>query len=125
MEAAMNSAEASNSFSPFTLLKRPLERIHISKGMLKMRMSVMELGRFTLGAAPEASRISVLIILHRNRERNAKKHYVTTARINHRGHEGAQSFAPPCPRWRSVYFGAGDILSALGCLAIIRSLILS
>ena len=44
----MKSAEASNSFSPFTLLKRPLERIHISKGMLKMRMSVMELGRFTL-----------------------------------------------------------------------------
>jgi hypothetical protein len=48
MEAAMNSAEANNSFSPVTLLKRPLERIHISRGMLKMRISVMELGRFTL-----------------------------------------------------------------------------
>src|SRR5271169_3907591 len=47
MEAAMNRAEASNSLSPFTLLKRPLERIHISRGMLKIRMSVMELGRFT------------------------------------------------------------------------------
>ncbi len=53
----MNSAEASNSFSPFTLLKRPLERIHISRGMLKIRMSVMELGRFTLlRSAPEANR---------------------------------------------------------------------
>ena len=44
----MNSAEASNSFSPFTLVKRLLERIQISRGMLKMRISVMELGRFTL-----------------------------------------------------------------------------
>lgn len=43
----MNKADASNSFSPFTLLKRALERIQISKGMLKIRMSVMELGRFT------------------------------------------------------------------------------
>jgi hypothetical protein len=41
-------AEASNSFSPVTLLKRLLQRIHISRGMLKMRISVMELGRFTL-----------------------------------------------------------------------------
>jgi len=31
-------AEASNSFSPVTLLKRLLERIHISRGMLKMRI---------------------------------------------------------------------------------------
>jgi hypothetical protein len=44
----MNSAEASNSFSPFTLVKRLLERIHISRGMQKIRMSVMELGRFKL-----------------------------------------------------------------------------
>ena len=55
----MKSAEASNSFSPLTLLKRPLDRIHISKGMLKMRISVMELGRFTLrgssGGQPESS----------------------------------------------------------------------
>src|SRR5580658_3865540 len=34
MEAATNKAEASNSFSPVTLLKRVLERIHISRGML-------------------------------------------------------------------------------------------
>src|SRR5882757_7650207 len=48
MEAAMKMAEASNSFSPVTLLNRPLERTHISRGMLKIRISVMELGRFTL-----------------------------------------------------------------------------
>src|SRR5260370_26071798 len=47
MEAAVKSADASNSFSPCTLLNRTLERIHISRGMLKMRISVMELGRFT------------------------------------------------------------------------------
>src|SRR5579863_7873020 len=45
--AAMNTIEASNSFSPFSLLKRLLERIQISRGMLRMRISVMELGRFT------------------------------------------------------------------------------
>src|SRR5215831_7621646 len=45
--AAMNSADASNSFAPFALLKRELERIQISRGMLRMRLSVMELGRFT------------------------------------------------------------------------------
>jgi len=45
--AAMNSADASNSFAPFALLKWELERIQISKGMLRMRLSVMELGRFT------------------------------------------------------------------------------
>src|ERR1022692_3239817 len=73
MEAMMKIAEASNSFSPFTLLKRPLERIHISRGMLKMRMSVMELGRFTLRAAPEARQVPVLIILHGKRERNASE----------------------------------------------------
>ena len=43
----MNRAEASNSYSPVWLLKRVLERIQISRGMLKMRISVMELGRFT------------------------------------------------------------------------------
>src|SRR4029077_6577707 len=48
MEAAMNNAEASSSFSPVTLLKRLLDKIHISRGMLKIRISVMELGRFTL-----------------------------------------------------------------------------
>src|ERR1700722_284054 len=51
--AAMNTAEASNSFSPFWLLKRLLEIIQISRGMLRMRISVMELGRFTLlGGSP-------------------------------------------------------------------------
>ena len=69
----MNSAEASNSFSPLTLLKWVLERIHISRGMLKIRLSVMELGRFTLRGSPEASRNPVLIILLGNRERNGRK----------------------------------------------------
>ena len=43
----MNSAEASNSFSPPVLSNRLVERIQISSGMLQMRVSVMELGRFT------------------------------------------------------------------------------
>src|ERR1700683_302587 len=73
MEAAMNSAEASNSFSPLTLLKWLLERIHISRGMLKIRISVMELGRFTLRESPVASRNLVLIILLGKRERNGSK----------------------------------------------------
>src|ERR1700728_3667236 len=73
MEAAMNSAEASNSFSPLTLLKWLLERIHISRGMLKIRISVVELGRFTLRESPVASRNLVLIILLGKRERNGSK----------------------------------------------------
>src|SRR5260370_1394248 len=47
MEAAINIAEASNSLAPCSLLKRLEDRIHISRGMLQMRISVMELGRFT------------------------------------------------------------------------------
>src|SRR5579863_75155 len=71
MEAAMKIAEASNSFSPVTLLKRALERIQISRGMLKIRISVMELGRFTLRGG---SGVSVqTIILHARRERNGRK----------------------------------------------------
>src|SRR5215469_166689 len=46
--AAMKITEANNSLSPEMPLKRGLRRIHISKGMLKMRINVMELGRFTL-----------------------------------------------------------------------------
>lgn len=47
IEAPINRAEASNSFSPFWLLNRPVERIQINSGILKMRTNVMELGRFT------------------------------------------------------------------------------
>jgi len=50
----MKIADASNSRSPLRLLKRELARIHISRGILKIRISVMELGRFTLLEAPEA-----------------------------------------------------------------------
>src|SRR3954465_2608647 len=49
MAAAMNKADAKISFAPCTLLKWELERIQTSKGILQMRLSVMELGRFTLG----------------------------------------------------------------------------
>src|ERR1700734_4309837 len=71
MEAAMNIAEASNSFVPCALLKWFEDRIQISKGMLQMRISVMEFGRFTAarevsGRAPELK----LIMLHGARERN-------------------------------------------------------
>ena len=45
----MNKAEANSSFCPLALVKRLLERIQISSGMLKMRVSVMEFGRFTTG----------------------------------------------------------------------------
>jgi len=50
-KAATNSAEASSSFSPPVLWKRLVERIQISSGTLKMRVSVMELGRFTAGTS--------------------------------------------------------------------------
>ncbi len=67
----MNIAEASNSFAPCALLKWFEDRIQISKGMLQMRISVMEFGRFTAarevsGRAPELK----LIMLHGARERN-------------------------------------------------------
>jgi hypothetical protein len=41
MEAAMKSAEASSSFSPFTLENRLLESTHINNGMLQILVSVM------------------------------------------------------------------------------------
>ena len=67
----MNIAEASNSFVPCALLKWFEDRIQISKGMLQMRISVMEFGRFTAarevsGRAPALK----LIMLHGARERN-------------------------------------------------------
>jgi hypothetical protein len=39
-------------------------------------------------------------------------------------HRGKIS-GPLCPRWCSVYFEVGAVLSVLGCLAMIRSLTLS
>jgi hypothetical protein len=68
--AAMNTADASNSFSPFWLLKRLLEIIQISRGMLRMRISVMELGRFTLLGGSRDRPEDELIILHASGERN-------------------------------------------------------
>src|SRR5437016_12255198 len=49
IEAAMNSAEASNSFSPCALPNRLVDRIQISSGMQRIRANVMELGKFTGG----------------------------------------------------------------------------
>src|ERR1700757_3456208 len=72
MDAAMNSTDASISRSPQTLFKREMERIHISRGMLKIRMSVMELGRFTLREV-RAPPVASSIILHEQRERNARR----------------------------------------------------
>ena len=66
MAAAMKMAEASNSFSPLMLLKRGLESIQSSNGMQKMRINVMELGRFT-----SSGDRAMEIILHGQGERNA------------------------------------------------------
>ena len=52
MDAAINRAEAKSSFCPSKLLKRLVESIQISSGMLKIRLSVMELGRFKRGHKP-------------------------------------------------------------------------
>ena len=49
--AAINKAEANSSCHPSKLLKRLVVSIQISSGMLQIRLSVMELGRFTGGAA--------------------------------------------------------------------------
>src|ERR1035437_3913920 len=127
MEAAMNSAEASHSFSPLTLLKRVLERIHISRGMLKIRISVMELGRFTLRESPVASRNLVLIILLGKMERNGRKSqgnklqgvaqlssYQVTWQLPWR--RSKQRLQDPITSGKS-YFGAGAMAPALGCLA--------
>jgi len=43
----MKSAEARSSFSPCALLKRVVDRTHMSKGMHRIRTTVMEFGRFT------------------------------------------------------------------------------
>jgi hypothetical protein len=67
MDAAMNRADASNSFSPCALLKRPVERTHISRGILRIRTNVMEFGRFTGTSSAVSGHTSYkvnLIILH-------------------------------------------------------------
>src|ERR1700728_366603 len=74
MEAAMNIAEASSSLAPCSLLKWLEDKIQISRGILQMRINVMELGRFT--AAQQLSRRRPerdSIILHAAGERNKGK----------------------------------------------------
>src|ERR1700757_1302293 len=101
MAAAMKMNEASSSLSPFTPLKRGLNRIHISRGMLKIRVSVMELGRFTIGEAPGAGRLPVLIMLHGEVERNARSaamgKLIAREKNKPRGTRGSQKFSPCVP----------------------------
>src|ERR1700730_1206581 len=47
IEAAMNKAEARNSFSPPNPWNRFVGRIQMNNGILTMRVKVIELGRFT------------------------------------------------------------------------------
>src|SRR5215471_19168769 len=51
IEAAIKSAEARSSFSPLALENRSEASTHISSGIMQMRISVMEFGRFTYRAA--------------------------------------------------------------------------
>ena len=105
----MKSPEASHSFSPFALEKRLLERIQISKGMLKMRISVMELGRFTAKSSPsEAFPGLELIILHQGGERNERN--------CHPHSEGRVRLSSSAEV--KFYLGAVMLL-AFACLAII------
>src|SRR5450631_1522920 len=129
MEAAMKIAEASNSFSPCRLLNRPLARIHISRGMLKIRISVMELGRFTRlggsGGQPESSfdyaprkegtQWKGDLLQRRSSLRLCRVQQPSSWR---------QRRCKQC-LYRGDYFGAGAIAPALGCLAMIRSLTVS
>ena len=47
MEASTNTAEARSSFSPWRLLIRLVSKSQINSGMLKIRVIVMEFGKFT------------------------------------------------------------------------------
>ena len=79
-----------------------------------MRLSVMELGRFTLQGGSGGQPATNLIILHAGGERNVRS---------------GQKAPDECVRGYMNYFGEGAVLSVLaallGCLAMIRSLILS
>lgn len=85
-----------------------------------MRLSVMELGRFTLRGAPEASTATKLIILQARGERNAEDDLDERKEGTLEDTEVQQS--PPCPVWHKFagYF-AGAVFD---CLAMIRFLIL-
>src|SRR5205807_8191237 len=105
IDAAMNRAEASSSFSPVALEKRLLERIQIRRGMLKMRISVMELGRFTAQSGfRRANRNACLIILQRYRERNVRKCRLLWegARLSSAEVMHARCFAPSEERLRLI-----------------------
>ena len=108
-----------------------------------MRLSVMELGRFTLKGGSGGQPATKLIILHVGGERNAgfvgqracsisqwKNDFKREKSYHHRGHRGTQrKIRGLCASWFECYFGLGAILSVLaalfGCFAMIMSLILS
>ena len=124
---SMNTSEASNSFSPCTLLKRALERIHISKGMLSIRVSVMELGRFTTRQAAGAGNHLDYAPLVSGTQ--------WTEGLIPRGETGSRTVTGFAQIFRILprrdepgpigYFAAGASLSAFDCFAMIMSLILS
>src|SRR6185437_17072899 len=87
IEAAMNSAEARISFSPFALLSRLVDRTHMSSGIIQMRINVMELGRFTRKTAMGVRPCRYLIILHRDsRKQRAKGQVCLRLQALPRGH---------------------------------------
>jgi hypothetical protein len=53
----MKRADASNSFSPLEVANRLEESTQISTGIMQIRISVMEFGRFTCKAGPNCDRI--------------------------------------------------------------------
>jgi hypothetical protein len=82
----MKSAEASSSFSPPVLSNRLVERIQISSGMLAMRVSVMELGRFTGShsrSAPKRRQNSTKLSSTSKRESNEGRHARRTQQLPH------------------------------------------
>jgi hypothetical protein len=68
IDAAMNRNEAMSSRSPLLELNQLLVSTQISTGMLKMRVNVMEFGRFT-----QTDRAAATIIVQRHRQSNPGK----------------------------------------------------
>jgi len=116
MEAAINMAEASNSLAPCSLLKWLEDKIQISRGMLQMRTSVMELGRFHRAAREASGRVPELnsIILHGGAERNREKVLLR---------QNAPGMVLQTIRrnsiWRAYFGVAGAIALGFGCFAMI------
>src|SRR5882724_6354679 len=85
MEAAINRAAARISFSPLMLVKRELDSTQMSTGMLRMRTSVMELGRFTCWG-PQSRRVG-LVRLCSSRKGEATRGYLRGIPSSRKGGE--------------------------------------